>query len=337
MNAVEDEVVELVASVLARMAFRLLRQADPRNRFPVHLLLEEAHRYISEATSRYAIDASKIYERIAKEGRKYGLFLLVASQRPSELSKTVLSQCSNFVIHRIQNPDDLSQIRQMTPFISEAVLKRLPSLPKQHALVFGTSVTGITDAMVAGQRIDQEEVTQFALSAAVVIAHNAAFDRRFLERFCPLFSFKPWACSMSEIDWAAEGFEGTKLAYLAVGCGFFYDRHRAANDCLAAVEVLSRALPKSGVNALAHLLARARLPTWRIWAEGSPFEFKDQLKSRGYRWNGEENGRPRAWYIDVADEQREAELAFLKKEIYQRDVDLKPSRITAYERFSERV
>ena len=75
-----------------------------------------------------------------KEWRKYGLFLLAASQRPSELSKTVLSQCSNFVVHRIQNPDNLSHIRQMTPFISEAVLKRLPSLPKQHALVFGTSV-----------------------------------------------------------------------------------------------------------------------------------------------------------------------------------------------------
>lgn len=140
MNAVEDEVVELVASVLARMTFRLLRQAEPRNRFPVHLLLEEAHRYIADAPSRYAVDANRIYERIAKEGRKYGLFLLVASQRPSELSKTVLSQCSNFVVHRIQNPDDLSQIRQMTPFISDAVLKRLPSLPKQHALVFGTSV-----------------------------------------------------------------------------------------------------------------------------------------------------------------------------------------------------
>ena len=140
MNSVEDEVVELVSSVLARMIFRLLRQAEPRNRFPVHLLLEEAHRYISETPSKYAVDASKIYERIAKEGRKYGLFLVVASQRPSELSKTVLSQCSNFVVHRIQNPDDLSQIRQMTPFISEAVLKRLPSLPKQHALVFGTSV-----------------------------------------------------------------------------------------------------------------------------------------------------------------------------------------------------
>ena len=140
MNDVEDEVVELVSAVIARMLFRLLRRADPRNRFPIHLLLEEAHRYISATPSRYAVDATKIFERIAKEGRKYGMFVMLASQRPSELSKTVLSQCSNFVVHRIQNPDDLSQIRQMTPFISDAVLKRLPSLPKQHALVFGTSV-----------------------------------------------------------------------------------------------------------------------------------------------------------------------------------------------------
>lgn len=140
MNAVEDEVVELVSAVVARMLFRLLRRAPERNRFPVHLILEEAHRYVASTPSRYSIDAAKVFERIAKEGRKYGMFLMLASQRPSELSKTVLSQCSNFVVHRIQNPDDLSQIRQMTPFISESVLRRLPSLPKQHALVFGTSV-----------------------------------------------------------------------------------------------------------------------------------------------------------------------------------------------------
>jgi len=140
MNGVDDEIVELVSSVLARIIFQHLRKADPRNKFPVHLVLEEAHRYIAERPSRYSIDASRIFERIAKEGRKYGMFLCVASQRPSELSKTVLSQCANFVVHRIQNPDDLAHIRQMTPFISEAVLKRLPSLPKQHALVFGTSV-----------------------------------------------------------------------------------------------------------------------------------------------------------------------------------------------------
>ena len=140
MNAVEDDVVELISSVITRMIFQLHRHAEPRNSFPVHLILEEAHRYILNNPSRQTLEANRIFERISKEGRKYGLFLIVASQRPSELSKTVLSQCSNFIIHRIQNPDDLSHIRQMTPFISESVLRRLPSLPKQHALVFGTSV-----------------------------------------------------------------------------------------------------------------------------------------------------------------------------------------------------
>jgi DNA helicase HerA-like ATPase len=140
MNEAADEVVEVASAVMARLIFDRLRKAEPRNRLPVHLILEEAHRYVAEKPTRHAIDASRIFERIAKEGRKYGMFLQVASQRPSELSKTVLSQCSNFVIHRIQNPDDLSHIRQMTPFISESVMKRLPSLPKQHALIFGNAV-----------------------------------------------------------------------------------------------------------------------------------------------------------------------------------------------------
>ena len=140
MNEAADEVVEVASAVIVRLIFDRLRKADPRNELPVNVILEEAHRYISEHPPRHAIDASKIFERIAKEGRKYGMFLTVASQRPSELSKTVLSQCSNFVIHRIQNPDDLSHIRQMTPFISDSVLKRLPSLPKQHALMFGNAV-----------------------------------------------------------------------------------------------------------------------------------------------------------------------------------------------------
>jgi DNA helicase HerA-like ATPase len=125
---------------MARLIFERLRKADPRNRLPVNMILEEAHRYIAERPAGHAIDSSRIFQRIAKEGRKYGLFLTVASQRPSELSKTVLSQCSNFVVHRIQNPDDLMHIRQMTPFISDSVMKRLPSLPKQHALIFGNSV-----------------------------------------------------------------------------------------------------------------------------------------------------------------------------------------------------
>jgi hypothetical protein len=140
MNDAGDEVVEVASAVIARLIFDRLRRAEPRNRTPINLILEEAHRYVAERPSGYAIDASRIFQRIAKEGRKYGLFLMVASQRPSELSKTVLSQCSNFVVHRIQNPDDLQHIRQMTPFVSDSVMKRLPSLPKQHALIFGNAV-----------------------------------------------------------------------------------------------------------------------------------------------------------------------------------------------------
>lgn len=140
MNEAADEVVEVASAVMARLVFDRLRRAEPRNRLPVNLILEEAHRYVAEHPSRYAIDASRIFERIAKEGRKYGMFLMIASQRPSELSRTVLSQCSNFVIHRIQNPDDLAHIRHMTPFVSDTVMRRLPSLPKQHALIFGNAV-----------------------------------------------------------------------------------------------------------------------------------------------------------------------------------------------------
>jgi DNA polymerase-3 subunit epsilon len=200
-----------------------------------------------------------------------------------------------------------------------------------------TALTGIDDVMVAGATIDPIEVTAFAAEAALVIAHNAEFDRRFLERFCESFETKAWGCSMTQVDWTDEGHEGLKLAYLTAGAGFFYDRHRASHDCLAALELLSRPLPKSRRTALAQLLERARAPTWRIWAESSPFDLKDSLKARGYRWNGEGKGTPRAWYVDVADGQREAELEYLKNEIYHRDINLTARRIDAYNRFSERA
>ncbi len=140
LNSANDETVEVISCVLSRLIFEKLKNAKDRNKFPVNLVLEEAHRYISTEAGKVFGDANKIFERIAKEGRKYGMFLLVSSQRPSELSKTVLSQCSNFIVHRIQNPEDLSHIRQITPHISETVLKRLPSIPTQHALIFGHSV-----------------------------------------------------------------------------------------------------------------------------------------------------------------------------------------------------
>ena len=140
LDLIDDELVELVSSVIARLIFDKLKNIKKRNSFPVNLILEEAHRYISHEPKRNFIRANEVFERVSKEGRKYGLFLLVSSQRPSELSRTVLSQCNNFIVHRIQNPDDLSHIRQITPHISEATLKKLPSIPTQHALIFGSAV-----------------------------------------------------------------------------------------------------------------------------------------------------------------------------------------------------
>lgn len=200
-----------------------------------------------------------------------------------------------------------------------------------------TALTGITDAMVAGKSIDPEEVAEFAKDASLIVAHNAVFDRRFLERLSPVFVGKPWACSMTQVDWSSEGYEGVKLAYLAMGAGFFYERHRATQDCLAAIEVLAARLPKSGVPAMARLLETARRSTWRIWAENSPFDAKDRLKARGYRWNGDNPAHPRAWYVDVAENEREAELEFLRTEIFRREVELPMRKISALERFSDRA
>ena len=199
-----------------------------------------------------------------------------------------------------------------------------------------TKITGIDDAMVEGKSIDPVDVAAFA-GANLVIAHNAPFDRRYLERFCPALAQNPWACSMSEVPWAAEGFESSKLAFLALSSGFYYDRHRAVNDCHAAIELLSRKLPITGGRAFTALLASARRTTLRCWAENSPFESKDVLKQRGYRWNGDDNGQPRAWWIDLGEADIEAEKAFLCAEIYKRDTIIRTATITAFNRHSSRI
>lgn len=140
LDSVEDEIVEVISCVVTRIIYESIKDISPRNVYPVNLVLEEAHRYIGKDSQREFLRASYIFDRVAKEGRKFGMFLIVSSQRPSELSKTVLSQCSNFIVHRIQNPEDLAHIRQITPHISDTILKRMPSIPTQHALIFGHSV-----------------------------------------------------------------------------------------------------------------------------------------------------------------------------------------------------
>jgi DNA polymerase-3 subunit epsilon len=198
-------------------------------------------------------------------------------------------------------------------------------------------LTGITDDMVSGHRIDPDAVSAFALDAVIIIAHNANFDRKFVERYWPLFESKHWACSATEVEWRKLGFDGSRLGYLLAGVGLFHQAHRAIDDCRALIEILSADVPKLNRSAFAILLERARRKTIRIWAEQAPFELKDMLKKRGYRWNDGSDGRPRSWYIDVNEADHPAEIAFLRTNIYLQDVDPRVQLMSAINRFSFRM
>lgn len=209
-----------------------------------------------------------------------------------------------------------------------------PSIPIPEEVV---ELTHITDEMVAGHRIDPDAVASFVSDAALTIAHNANFDRKFAERYWPLFERKPWACSATEVEWCKHGFDGSRLGYLLAGVGLFHDAHRATDDCRALLEILSSDIPKLNRSAFAILLERARRKTVRIWAEQSPFELKDTLKKRGYRWSDGSDGRPRSWYVDVDEASQTAEIEFLRTEIYMRAVDPRIQLMSAMNRFSSRL
>jgi DNA polymerase-3 subunit epsilon len=209
-----------------------------------------------------------------------------------------------------------------------------PSIPIPAEV---TSLTGISDEMVAGHRIDAAAVESFVKDSVIVIAHNAAFDRKFAERFWAVFEHKAWGCSATEVEWRHHGFAGAQLGYLLNGAGFFHHAHRAVDDCHALVEILSVELPSVGAPALAVLLEQARKKTIRVWAEHSPFELKDALKRRGYRWSDGSDGRPRSWYIDVSETDVDVEIAFLKSEIYLREITPRLQTLTAFTRFSART
>ncbi|MBL0373703.1 3'-5' exonuclease [Rhizobium sp. KVB221] len=200
-----------------------------------------------------------------------------------------------------------------------------------------TRLTGITDEMVAGKSIDIQALERLIAPADLLIAHNAAFDRPFCEAFSPMFVNKAWACSVAEIDWRARGYEGTKLGYLIGQSGYFHDGHRAVDDCFALLEVLSGGGQKPGRSAFAELYAASQQSRVRIYAEQSPFDMKDQLKARGYRWSDGSEGRPKSWWIELPEDALDDELLYLRSEIYRwQDADPPVVHLTAFDRFRTR-
>ena len=178
-------------------------------------------------------------------------------------------------------------------------------------------LTGITNQDVKGQKLNEAKIIDMVQRADLIVAHNASFDRPFVENRLEVFEHKAWACSFAGINWKAQGLGSAKLEFLCSELGWFYDAHRAQVDCHALLRVLSAPLkaqpddmPSTGLQQLFKSAEQARTV---VKAFGSPFETKDKLKARGYRWDAE----AKVWTTAVMSvEALEAEADWLKSQVY---------------------
>lgn len=176
-----------------------------------------------------------------------------------------------------------------------------------------SELTGITDEMVKNQSIDWEKVGTLFESSHIIIAHNARFDRPFIDQRCKISQDKIWGCSLKQINWSAKGFFSSKLELLNIYHGFFVDAHRALNDVDALLYLLSlNSSEFSNESYLNELLQNARRNTTQIIATGTRFETKDLLKARGYNWDNTN----KFWHRFVYKEEAKAEILWLEENIY---------------------
>jgi len=170
-----------------------------------------------------------------------------------------------------------------------------------------TLITGITDADVRGQRFNEELLARAMGDVAVLCAFNAPFDAGHLTRRFEGMRH-PWICARSEFDWQAAGHEGGRSQQaLLASFGHFYDAHRAASDTWALAMLI--AMPAAdGRTIAAHIIENGRRIDARVSAVSAPFAIKDELKSRGYRWQP----RARVWTIDIPRAQVDTECAALR-------------------------
>lgn len=215
-----------------------------------------------------------------------------------------------------------------------------PLEPLQDIII---QITGITDAMIKGEELDDDQINLWLQKADLIIAHNSAFDRQMLERRLPLTAEANWACTFNDIDWMDEDIASLKLDYIAYKMGYYFDGHRAVNDAQATLHLLTKPLPCSGTLAMSALLTHAREKSRRIFSTGAPFDRKDDLKARGYRWMADfiysDHGKQKkgVWSKSVAESDIEAEQQWLTDTVYSGKTPAFIFKdITARERYSVR-
>lgn len=197
------------------------------------------------------------------------------------------------------------------------------------------AITGLTQADVAGHKLDEARIAELLRDVDLVIAHNAGFDRPFAEARIASFRQLSWACSFADIDWKSQGRSSAKLESLAQALGLFYDAHRAEMDCHALLTVLAQPLPVQGHTGFANLVQAAKHASYRLQANHAPFDAKDLLKARGYRWNADQ----KVWHTFLRDEAAlEAECAWLKDHVYNhRAVVVQLEKLSAHVKYAQRT
>ena len=181
--------------------------------------------------------------------------------------------------------------------------------PKGEISAEVTQVTGLTMDDVQGQTIPWDKVEAEIKDVQLCVAHNASFDRPVLERYSDVFVNKIWGCSVAQIDWMKQAHVASRSQeFLCWKVGqFFYGAHRALDDVQALTQLLSCSISENNVPAFSFLLNAVRQSKSLIKATGAPFDIKDALRSRGYRWNVSE----RVWQKVVDDSNLQDELAWL--------------------------
>ncbi|MFJ1269311.1 3'-5' exonuclease [Legionella lytica] len=203
-----------------------------------------------------------------------------------------------------------------------------------------TKITGIRNEDVLGKTINWNFVLQALNESHVIICHNAQFDRNFLELQTPenirtKVTSLPFGCTIKDIDWKERDYESSKLDYLNWKLGYFYDGHRAINDCWATLNLL---LHESG--AFDELKSNVRKKQTLICAENAPFDKKDLLKNRQYRWSDGTAKLPKCWWKIIDNEVLTEEKTWLDTEIYKQENKsntLPHNTITARNRYSFRA
>ncbi|MFA5408563.1 MAG: ATP-binding protein [Bacilli bacterium] len=138
INYIDDRFAKVISKIYAKILYEFAANLGDRASFPIHIILEEAHRYVQNDNDRFLLGYN-IFDRITKEGRKYGVLLGLISQRPSELSETTLSQCSNFLIFKMVHPQDTAYIKNMVPNITNEIVEKLKTLQPGTCVAFGTA------------------------------------------------------------------------------------------------------------------------------------------------------------------------------------------------------